>query len=44
LSWHHRAGHDRAINATARKIGWNDVDFFGSTASYDLFVARLRVA
>src|SRR5258705_1201551 len=25
--------------ATARKIGWNDVDFLGSTASYDLFVA-----
>src|SRR5438270_2121524 len=25
--------------ATARKIGWTDVDFFGSTASYDLFVA-----
>src|SRR5262249_28272286 len=25
--------------ATARKIGWADVDFLGSTASYDLFVA-----
>jgi len=25
--------------ATARKIGWNDVDFLGSAASYDLFVA-----
>jgi len=27
--------------ATARKIGW-DVDFFGSTASYDLFVAAAQ--
>jgi branched-chain amino acid transport system substrate-binding protein len=25
--------------ATARKIGWNNVDFLGSAASYDLFVA-----
>ncbi|HXJ84803.1 MAG TPA: ABC transporter substrate-binding protein [Candidatus Methylomirabilis sp.] len=25
--------------ATARKIGWMDVDFLGSAASYDLFVA-----
>jgi branched-chain amino acid transport system substrate-binding protein len=25
--------------ATARKIGWTDVDFLGSPASYDLFVA-----
>ncbi len=25
--------------ATARKIGWSDVDFLGSAASYDLFVA-----
>jgi branched-chain amino acid transport system substrate-binding protein len=25
--------------ATARKIGWTDVDFLGSAASYDLFVA-----
>ncbi len=25
--------------ATARKIGWADVDFLGSAASYDLFVA-----
>ncbi|PYN77384.1 MAG: ABC transporter substrate-binding protein [Candidatus Rokuibacteriota bacterium] len=28
--------------ATARKIGWSDVDFFGSTASYDLFVAAAQ--
>src|SRR3989475_5334510 len=28
--------------ATARKIGWTDVDFFGSTASYDLFVAAAQ--
>src|SRR5262249_7416468 len=26
-------------SATARKIGWNVVDFLGSAASYDLFVA-----
>jgi len=25
--------------ATARKLGWTDVDFLGSAASYDLFVA-----
>ena len=25
--------------ATARKIGWTDVDFLGSAASYDLFVS-----
>jgi branched-chain amino acid transport system substrate-binding protein len=25
--------------ATARKIGWTDVDFLGSAATYDLFVA-----
>jgi len=25
--------------ATARKIGWTEVDFLGSAASYDLFVA-----
>jgi len=25
--------------ATARKLGWNDVDFLGSAATYDLFVA-----
>ena len=25
--------------STARKIGWTDVDFLGSAASYDLFVA-----
>ena len=25
--------------ATARKLGWNDVDFLGSAAAYDLFVA-----
>ncbi len=25
--------------ATARKIGWTDVDFLGSAAAYDLFVA-----
>lgn len=25
--------------ATARKIGWTDVDFIGSAAAYDLFVA-----
>src|SRR5258708_5293395 len=28
--------------ATARKIGWTDVDFLGSAASYDLFVAAPR--
>src|SRR5437762_9474317 len=28
--------------ATARKIGWTDVDFLGSTASYDLFVAAAQ--
>src|SRR5256885_3653716 len=28
--------------ATARKIGWSDVDFLGSTASYDLFVAAAQ--
>jgi len=28
--------------ATARKIGWNDVDFLGSAASYDLFVAAAQ--
>src|SRR5437879_6588282 len=28
--------------ATARKIGWSDVDVFGSTASYDLFVAAAQ--
>src|SRR5213596_252823 len=28
--------------ATARKIGWTDVDFFGSAASYDLFVAAAQ--
>jgi len=30
--------------ATARKIGWTDVDFLGSAASYDLFVAATRSA
>jgi branched-chain amino acid transport system substrate-binding protein len=25
--------------ATARKLGWNDADFLGSAAAYDLFVA-----
>ena len=28
--------------ATARKIGWTDVDFLGSTATYDLFVAAAQ--
>jgi branched-chain amino acid transport system substrate-binding protein len=28
--------------ATARKIGWMDVDFLGSAASYDLFVAAAQ--
>ena len=28
--------------ATARKIGWTDVDFLGSAASYDLFVASAQ--
>jgi branched-chain amino acid transport system substrate-binding protein len=28
--------------ATARKIGWLDVDFLGSAASYDLFVAAAQ--
>ena len=28
--------------ATARKIGWADVDFLGSAASYDLFVAAAQ--
>lgn len=28
--------------ATARKIGWTDVDFLGSAASYDLFVATAQ--
>src|SRR5580765_5176093 len=28
--------------ATARKMGWNDVDFLGSAASYDLFVAAAQ--
>ena len=28
--------------ATARKIGWTDVDFLGSAASYDLFVAAAQ--
>jgi branched-chain amino acid transport system substrate-binding protein len=28
--------------ATARKIGWNDVDFLGSAATYDLFVAAAQ--
>jgi branched-chain amino acid transport system substrate-binding protein len=28
--------------ATARKIGWADVDFLGSAASYDLFVAAVQ--
>jgi branched-chain amino acid transport system substrate-binding protein len=28
--------------ATARKIGWNDVDFLGSAASYDLVVASAQ--
>jgi branched-chain amino acid transport system substrate-binding protein len=28
--------------ATARKIGWTDVDFLGSTASYDLVVAAAQ--
>src|SRR5256885_2286341 len=30
--------------ATARKIGWTDVDFLGSAASYDLFVAAAHGA
>src|SRR5436190_2865508 len=29
--------------ATARKIGWTDVDFLGSAATYDLFVAAAQV-
>ena len=29
-------------SATARKIGWNDVDFLGSAATYDLFVAAAQ--
>ena len=28
--------------ATARKIGWTDVDFLGSAASYDMFVAAAQ--
>jgi len=28
--------------ATARKIGWTDVDFLGSAAAYDLFVASAQ--
>jgi branched-chain amino acid transport system substrate-binding protein len=28
--------------ATARKIGWSDVDFLGSAATYDLFVAAAQ--
>jgi branched-chain amino acid transport system substrate-binding protein len=28
--------------ATARKIGWNDVDFLGSAATYDAFVAAAQ--
>jgi len=28
--------------ATARKFGWTDVDFLGSSASYDLFVAAAQ--
>ena len=28
--------------ATARKIGWTDVDFLGSVAAYDLFVAAAQ--
>jgi branched-chain amino acid transport system substrate-binding protein len=28
--------------ATARKIGWNDVDFLGSAATYDMFVAAAQ--
>src|SRR5438128_248146 len=28
--------------STARKIGWTDVDFLGSAASYDLFVAAAK--
>jgi branched-chain amino acid transport system substrate-binding protein len=28
--------------ATARKIGWTDVDFLGSAATYDLFVAAAQ--
>src|SRR5437763_12124953 len=28
--------------ATARKIGWTDVDFLGSAASYDQFVAAAQ--
>jgi branched-chain amino acid transport system substrate-binding protein len=28
--------------ATARKIGWNDVDFLGSAASYDMVVASAQ--
>ncbi|HZP37077.1 MAG TPA: ABC transporter substrate-binding protein [Methylomirabilota bacterium] len=28
--------------ATARKMGWTDVDFLGSAASYDLFVASAQ--
>jgi len=28
--------------ATARKIGWTDVDFLGSAAAYDLFVAAAQ--
>lgn len=28
--------------ATARKIGWNEVDFLGSAATYDLFVAAAQ--
>jgi len=28
--------------STARKMGWNDVDFLGSAATYDLFVASAQ--
>jgi len=28
--------------ATARKMGWNDVDFLGSSATYDVFVAAAQ--
>jgi branched-chain amino acid transport system substrate-binding protein len=28
--------------ATARKMGWNDVDFLGSSATYDVFVASAQ--
>ena len=28
--------------ATARKMGWTDVDFLGSAAGYDLFVAAAQ--